>query len=168
MSRLPSRHYIENLRNINTDDYKRFSWCGKHFLAKPSDVYDGDTFTATWLVNGDVVKQRCRCLGYNSPEIHPRLNVENRENVMALAELAKKRMEELLDQDEFIVVECFKDDAFGRMLTVVYNKTNGSKSLNQIMLDEGHGCVFVSKDKKDPKLSDASPYMEMIATCPLK
>jgi endonuclease YncB( thermonuclease family) len=165
MSQLVDPDALQDLLNINPDDHEEFSWNENHFLAKPSDVYDGDTFTATWIYNDEVIKQRCRCIGYNSPEIRPRRNLPNRDQIKLEANLAKDRFTELLNQDALIVVECFRNDSFGRMLTVVYNATNGTKSLNQIMLDEGHGIVYVG-GKHDPTLSDALANDALIATCP--
>ena len=165
MSRFSNQTDLQTLLNIDPDNYEEFSWQGRQFLAKASDVYDGDTFTATWIYNGDIIKQRCRCVGYNSPEIRPRRNLQNREQIKAEAHAAKNRLTELLSQDELIVVECFEFDNFGRMLTVVYNDTNGTKSLNQIMLDENHGIVYVG-GRHDPKLSDATPDEAFINFCP--
>ena len=153
------------IQDINPDDYEDFSWAGKTFLAKASDVYDGDTFTSTWIWNGQVIKQRCRCVGYNSHEIRPRRNTRNREAVIEMAYRARDRFTELLNQDDLIIVDCFQNDNFGRMLVVVYNVSNGEKSLNQIMLEEGHGLPYEGKRKCDPKLGDSCMTEEKIKSC---
>ena len=166
MKNLQNKMEINALLNLDIEHYENFSWKGYQFLARISDVYDGDTFTATWLWKGHVIKQRCRCIGYNSPEIRPKLDTIDRETVIESAHVAKNRLNELLCQNNLILVECFENDNFGRMLTVMYNVTNGEKSLNQIMLDENHGTVYVGS-KSDPKLSDASLNKTLLNNCPV-
>lgn len=155
---------IKLLSNVDPDDYDLFSWNGGQFIAKVSDIYDGDTFTATWIWKNEVIKQRCRCVGYNSPEIRPRLNTRSRDDVILAAQRAKDRFTELLTQNEYIIVQCFENDNFGRMLTVVFNITNGDKSLNQIMIEEGHGEVY-DGGRNDPKLSDSNIDFDLLASC---
>jgi len=143
-----SNNKPNNIETINTDDIEYFTWNNLTFDAKPSNVYDGDTFSACWLYNGHIHKYRCRCSGYDSPEIKPLLSTLNREQVIRSAKNAKERFIELLNQDPYITIKCGKNEKYGRILVYVYNKTNGNKSLNQIMIDEGYGYVYNGGKKK--------------------
>ncbi len=51
------------------DDAPRYEKLRGTTLARCVDVYDGDTFTVLLLHDGRVVRRRCRCLGYDLPEM---------------------------------------------------------------------------------------------------
>jgi endonuclease YncB( thermonuclease family) len=120
-----------------------FSWKGKTFYAKPSNIYDGDTFSICWIWKDEPIKYRCRCLGYDSPEMRPLKSNPNRENEKELALAAKTRLTELLNANPngLIKVECGDFDKYGRILVTVWNEVD-TKSINQIMLDESHGKEY--------------------------
>ena len=126
-----------------------FSFVGKTFFAKPCNIYDGDTFSIIFLHNNNVIKYRCRCIDYDSPEMKPSLSNPNREKEKALAVNAKNRFTELLTKHEsgLVFVECFEFDKYGRILVQVYNMID-TKSINEIMVEEGHGKVY-DGGKKD-------------------
>ena len=109
---------------LNTDDYEYFSWENMKLVAKPCNIYDGDTFSACWYYGDKVIKYRCRCLGYDSPEMRPRLNLEGRDEVKLNALKAKERFPELLEQDSTITS--------GRVVPV--NKFKRGKKINFIIM----------------------------------
>jgi len=76
-----------------------FSFSGKTFLAKPCHVYDGDTFSSVFQYRGEWIKWRCRCLGYESPEMKPLLSKPHRDKEKELAVLARDRLEALLEKN---------------------------------------------------------------------
>lgn len=131
------------LSNVNEKDVKYFSFEGKRFTVKPCNIYDGDTFSIIFLYNGILMKYRCRCLGYDTPEMKPSLKNPNREKEKEMAKKAKERFIELLGKgkDGLVEVECFEFDKYGRILVKVYNKVD-DKSLNDIMIEEGHGLAY--------------------------
>mgnify|MGYP006408855523 FL=1 len=133
---------------LNTDDYEYFSWENMKLVAKPCNIYDGDTFSACWYYGNKVIKYRCRCLGYDSPEMRPRLNLEGRDEVKLNALKAKERFTELLEQDSTITLDCKEFDKYGRVLVNVYNATNGDKSLNDIMVEEEFGYAYFGGTKR--------------------
>ena len=136
------------ISDINPDTLSYFSWEGQRFVAKPSHIYDGDTFTSTWYYNNELVKYKCRCLGYDSSEMRPRLNNPNRDEIKIKARQDKERFIELLTQDSTIYIECGEFDKYGRLLVTIYNDTNGTKSLNDIMIEEGHGYEYYGGTKQ--------------------
>ena len=131
------------LNQVNEKDIRYFSFSGKRFFVKPCNIYDGDTFSILFLYKGEVIKYRCRCLGYDTPEMKPSLKDPNREKEKEKAREAKKRFEELLakGKDGLVEVECSDFDKYGRILVTVYNDVD-TKSINDIMIEEGHGLVY--------------------------
>lgn len=124
----------------NPKDVNYFNFDGKTFIAKPCHVYDGDTFSVIFDYKGELIKYRCRCYGYDTPEMRPSRKNPNRDKEKELALLAKKRMIELLEAhpSKLIRIECLKFDKYGRILIKAFNNVN-EKSINEIMVDEGHG-----------------------------
>ncbi len=141
---------ISNLQNITPDDIPHFNFTGKTFYAIPCNIYDGDTFSAVFEYRGEFVKYRCRCLGYDSPEIKPRLNAPNREKEVDAAKSAKIRFIELLQKNpqKIIKIECFNFDKYGRILVNIWNMVD-SDTINDIMIHEGHGIPYSGGTKQE-------------------
>jgi endonuclease YncB( thermonuclease family) len=129
---------INKLNNINSDDISIFSLNGYSTQAKVVDVYDGDTCTIVFKWEGKYRKFKCRCYGYDSPEMKPRLNIENRDEIKENAVKAKERLIELTTY--IVRVECMDFDKYGRLLVKLYK--NNNSLINDIMINEGHGYVY--------------------------
>jgi len=143
--------YLKSIKDklYENDINEYFSFVGKTFYARACNIYDGDTFSIIFLHNNEVIKYRCRCLGYDSPEMKPSLSNPNRDKEKALALNAKNRFTELLTKHEsgLVFVECFEFDKYGRILVRVYNMID-TKSINEIMVEEGNGKIY-DGGKKD-------------------
>lgn len=129
------------LENVTTPkDVNYFNFDNKTFIAKPCHVYDGDTFSVIFDYKGELIKYRCRCYGYDTPEMRPLLKNPNRLKEKELAYAAKLRMIELLEAhpSKLIKIECLKFDKYGRILIKAYNNVD-EKSINELMVEEGHG-----------------------------
>jgi endonuclease YncB( thermonuclease family) len=116
---------ISQLKSIeNKDDIKCFSFKGKTFLGLPTNVYDGDTLSIIFILNNNFIKYKCRCLGYDTPEMKPLLSNPNRDQEKRLAISAKERFIELLSKspDGIIKIECFEFDKYGRILVNIWNR----------------------------------------------
>lgn len=129
---------MNKLNNINSDDISIFSLNGYSTQAKVVDVYDGDTCTIVFKWEGKYRKFKCRCYGYDSPEMKPRLNIENRDEIKENAVKAKERLIELTA--DIVRVECMDFDKYGRLLVKLYK--NNNILINDIMINEGHGYVY--------------------------
>ena len=131
------------LKDVNTENIDYFSFKGKTFYAKPCNVYDGDTFSIVFEYRNELIKYRCRCYGYDTPEMRPSLKNPNRDHEKELAQKAKERMIELLNKHEkkIIKVECLDFDKYGRLLIKAYNNVD-ELSINEIMVNEGHGRAY--------------------------
>ena len=129
---------MNKLNNINSDDISIFSLNGYSTQAKVVDVYDGDTCTIVFKWEGKYRKFKCRCYGYDSPEMKPRLNIENIDEIKENAVKAKERLIELTTY--IVRVECMDFDKYGRLLVKLYK--NNNSLINDIMINEGHGYVY--------------------------
>lgn len=141
---------IANLVTTNPDTIPYFSFEGQTFLAVPCNIYDGDTFSIIFEYRGEVIKYRCRCLGYDSPEMKPLKTAPNREKEMEAAKAAKSRFTELLQSTpmKMIRVKCGAFDKYGRILVTVWNG-GGEDSVNDIMIREGHGRPYTGGTKEE-------------------
>jgi endonuclease YncB( thermonuclease family) len=143
--------YLKSIKDklYENDIQEYFSFVGKTFYARACNIYDGDTFSIIFLHNNEVIKYRCRCIDYDSPEMKPSLSNPNRDKEKALAVIAKNRFTELLTKHEsgLIFVECFEFDKYGRILVKAYNMID-TKSINEIMIEEGYGKIY-DGGKKD-------------------
>jgi endonuclease YncB( thermonuclease family) len=134
---------LDTLTQTERNNMKCFSFKDKIFYGYPSNVYDGDTFSFIFIYKDDILKYRCRCNGYDSPEMKPALNNPKHDNEKKLAHNAKNRFIELLEKHptKIIKVKCSEFDKYGRLLVDVWNMKD-DKSINEIMIEEGHGKVY--------------------------
>lgn len=138
------------LVNITTHkDVPYFNFDNQTYIAKPCNVYDGDTFSVIFDFKGELIKYRCRCYGYDTPEMRPSKQNPNRLKEKELAYAAKQRMIELVEAhpSKLIKIQCLKFDKYGRILIKAWNNVN-EKSINEIMVEEGHGKWY-DGGKKD-------------------
>lgn len=135
--------------NVKSEDIKYFSFEGKVFYAKHCNIYDGDTFSVIFNYKGDLIKYKVRCIGYDSPEMKPLKTNEHRILEKELALKSKMRLEELLNKHEtkLVKIECLDFDKYGRLLVYAWNMVDKT-SINQIMIEEGHGKVYFGKKKE--------------------
>jgi endonuclease YncB( thermonuclease family) len=137
---------LDNEKLLNIKDDKSipyFSFKNKTFIAKPCNIYDGDTFTSIFEYRGELIKYKCRCMGYDTAEMKPKLADKNREHEKELAHKAKDRFIELLNKhpSNLVKIECLDFDKYGRILVNVWNNID-DKSINTIMIEEGHGKPY--------------------------
>ena len=135
---------------VDTNSVPYFSFNGKTYIAKHCNIYDGDTFSVIFEYRGEMIKYRCRCIGYDCAEMKPKKSDPNRDQEKELAIKAKNRLEELLNKHEskLIKIECLNFDKYGRLLVNVYNMID-VKSINDIMIEEGHGKVYNGGTKEE-------------------
>ena len=135
---------------IDDKDIPYFTFKGKTFYAMPCHIYDGDTFSVIFDYKGELIKYKCRCMGYDTAEMKPSLTAPNREREKELAHKAKDRLIELLykHSTKLIKIECLDFDKYGRLLINVWNMVD-EQSINSIMIQEGHGKAYMggTKDK---------------------
>ena len=134
------------LYTIDDDDIPIFSLNGYKAICRVVDVYDGDSCTIIFEWEGKMRKFKCRCNGYDSPEMKPRLIIENRDQIIKNAKLAKERLYELTK--DCIRVKCLEFDKYGRLLVELYTFYS-KESINQKMINEGHGYEYHGGTKQN-------------------
>tara|TARA_B100000945_G_C20400263_1_gene606936 strand:+ start:122 stop:541 length:420 start_codon:yes stop_codon:yes gene_type:complete len=123
----------------NLSDKPRFENLQKNIYAKVISVYDGDTFTIVMIHNRQIVRRRCRCIGYDSPEIKGSGDEEKKRAIDA-----KLFIEAYLPKKIFRL-KTYGSDKYGRLL-VDYKKRG--KSLKDVMIENGHGYEYYGGKKK--------------------
>lgn len=144
----PVKKAKKDLKPILPANVEYFSFKGKTFYAKFCNVYDGDTFTAVFKYNSEIIKYRCRCFGYDSPEMRQPANATNRNKKKELARNARDRLVDLLGKHEsqLIRIECLDFDKYGRILVIVHNMVD-EDSINTTMVKEGYGKEYYGGTK---------------------
>ncbi len=143
----------DKLKSIDHKKIPLFSFKDKVIIARVVDVYDGDTFTALFEYNGEIMKYKCRAMGYDCAEMKPKKDDPNRDQEKALALKAKNRFIELIGgEDSMIQMKCLEFDKYGRILTYVYpldGDVQNDESINNIMIREGHGKAYSGGTKEE-------------------
>lgn len=149
MSQNPIIETEEQLNNCN-NDCALFTFNGEVHLAKVVKCYDGDTFHCIFMHDGKLQKFHIRMYGYDSCEMKPSLSIPLKERLelKRKAELAKKRIEELI-LNKNVYLFCMDFDKYGRILGNVKININDKKTINDIMLEEGHGYAYFGGTKRD-------------------
>lgn len=150
--------FCDSLKNCTFDNINELSLEGKQKKCKVVRVYDGDTLWLATKIYGSYYKLKVRMMGYDSPELKPKLNIVGREQEINAAQLAKSKLESLI-LDEIVSVKFFKNDKYGRPLCNIYlYKTKycifkyiDNKSINSIMIEEGHGYKYSGGTKQKYK-----------------
>ena len=142
-------NFKSRLKHSTYENTEEFTLNGLTKKCKILKVYDGDTLWLSTKLFDKLYKFKIRMMGYDSPEMKPRLNNPNRELEIEAAIRAKNRLEELI-LNKIVNVKFHKDDKYGRPLCTIYTyKTNGyickSKTIiniNSIMIEEGFGYSY--------------------------
>jgi hypothetical protein len=134
--------YYDNKKlKILNNDIPFFSLDGQTFQSKIVDIYDGDTCSIVIKLDGKYLKFKLRCLGYDSPEIKPPLNTENRLQLIDLAiksrnyfisrvtncdidllkHYSKKEIKELImNNTKLVTLKTHGWDKYGRLLGEIF------------------------------------------------
>ena len=110
-----------------------------------SSVYDGDTFTVLYSDGGRLYRRRCRCKGYDSPELR-----SNNEHEKQCATLARDFLKSVLPNGVFRLKVC-GNDKYGRWLVDVKIRKHlcdSGRQLQDIMIESGHAQAYDGGTKK--------------------
>lgn len=135
---------FNQLAKINPKDVDLFSLKGKRYPCRIVSVYDGDTCTALFKMDNKYVKFKVRMLGYDSPELKPRLNIPDREKIIENAIIAKKALITKTENQNIILL-CDSWDKYGRLLGTLYD---GNLNINNWMIKNGYGYKYDGGKKK--------------------
>lgn len=129
----------------------KFSLDGLTKLCKVVDVYDGDTCRVVFEHNGCFNKWTVRLSGYDTPEIRPRKNLENRDAIKARAIESKNFLKSQIMSypEQLVFIKCYSFDKYGRLLGEIFKEKDCVESVNSIMIREGYGYVYNGGTKKN-------------------
>ena len=139
--------YYLNKQDNNTEP---FTIVGK-YRCKVVNVYDGDTCKIVMRYNGNYKRFNVRMNGYDSPEMKPSKSNKNRDKEIADAKRAKEYLCSLVckDKNQLVYINCNGLDKYGRLLGELYIRRNDNKSVNSIMIENGHGYKYDGGTKKN-------------------
>jgi endonuclease YncB( thermonuclease family) len=78
--------------------------------------------------------------GIDTPELHPGLNVPNRDNIIERANKAKNYLKEEI-QDKILFIEITGEDKYGRLLGTLYYQGDDD-SINDKMIKLGYAVSY--------------------------
>lgn len=130
---------------VRADSAPKFSFDGEFHKCRVIDCYDGDTITVVFWHNRKYQQFKIRMMGYDSPEKRSKNPAEKEAALQA-----KQYLEELILQ-KHVFLDCHKFDKYGRLLGTVYLNRFKGESVNQMMMDAGHGYPYLGGTKKEFK-----------------
>lgn len=123
---------------------------GYYSVAKVVSVYDGDTCRVVIPFNDKFYKWNVRLDGYDTPEMRPSRSKPNREQEIMAAKEAKKFLISLVmaEPNQIVYIKCKNFDKYGRLLASIYIEPNDTVSVNDMMIQNGHGYVYNGGTKR--------------------
>lgn len=139
---------LEELDDYNKDNTEFFSLNGETHLAKIIKCYDGDTIHCIFKHNDTYQKFRIRMFGYDSPEMRPSKKIKKsiRLDIKSRAKLAKRALEDII-LHKIVIIECMEFDKYGRLLAGVRVNKDDEKTVNEMMVELGHGKEYYGGKK---------------------
>ena len=150
----------------STNDTPLFNFEGQEFYAKVVDVYDGDTCSIVIRLNNNWTKFKVRALGYDTPEMKPPKNADNREELINMAiksrnyfvskvsncklnldtHYNKKELKEIVNKNTKIIqVKSHGWDKYGRLLGEIFTD---NININNDMIEKKYGYAYDGGTKK--------------------
>lgn len=114
-----------------------------HYRCLVLRVVDGDTVMLLQdKGNYHYSVLKVRLAGIDAPEKRPRIgSPKQRAHEKVLAEAATRRLEELIGGQE-VIIRTEKTGKFGRYLSRIYLPGSIERTVNQVLLEEGHAVVY--------------------------
>jgi endonuclease YncB( thermonuclease family) len=153
----------DELRNALDGTTEEFSLEGKVLRAKVVSLYDADTCRVVFHQNNTLVKYTVRMVGIDTPEMRPSRSNPDRLKEKRAAKIARNRMaqfltnapielmgsytksqfQDLIDKNTRIIDLHAKEfDKYGRLLALLYDSENDSKSANERLVEEGYALSY--------------------------
>lgn len=136
----PPQNLEDELRKVNVDDIKYFSFAGIKTYARVVSVYDGDSVELVWKYKNEFIRNKTHLCGMRTPEIRTKNLKEKEEGFKA-----KARLQELVE-NKIVKVVFSQFDNFGKPLVTLYDK-DWKISINEQMVKEGFAEVYTKRKK---------------------
>ena len=142
-------YHTKDLLKNSFDNLKKFTFEGIITKAKVIDVYDGDTVTIVFYFQDIPIKDTFRMIGYDSPEIKPRKDMQNRNLHITAAKYVKEFLKNKL-LNQIVWVKFSQEEKYGRLMGNMYlinpnskNKFIGNEDcINELMVVNGYGKQY--------------------------
>lgn len=108
--------------------------------------YDGDTCKMAVEWRGVVGRITVRMNGYDSPEMKPPVSNPDRDEIKKKAVKAKEALKSYLNGITWLRFDGF--DKYGRVLGTLFQTKEDTLSVNQKMIDDGHGYAYTGGTKQ--------------------
>jgi endonuclease YncB( thermonuclease family) len=132
-------------KKLNTDkvnnDIPLFNFKGKKKICKVVDIYDGDTCKVVFYHGGKLWRWNVRLYNLDTPEFRVSKNDPEREIKKQKAIEARDYLRDLI-LNKIVWIHCDDFDKYGRLLGIFYLEKNSEKSVNDLMLENGHGYAY--------------------------
>lgn len=137
----PFEHTQLRVDELTEENTIPLTMAGHIIKAKILRVVDGDTVILGYIILGTAWRSRCRCAGYNSPELRDKDPAQR-----AAALMAKDYLFTLVE-GRIYDVEFLSEDKFGRELVRIRIPSGESdmkyRYLDDIMIEKGYGAPFM-------------------------
>jgi endonuclease YncB( thermonuclease family) len=123
-----------------------FTFKGKTLKGYVLDCYDGDTITCSIFIMDNYYSFKVRLYGIDTPEIKQSSSLPDEQRKKNKTDAIKSKnfvIENVLN--EFVTLECFEYDKYGRILANVYFGNN--QLLNQLLIDNGLAVAYFGGTK---------------------
>ena len=81
--------------------------------------------------------------------MRPRKTVENRAEIIEKAKAARDYLKSLImNEDQLIYIKCHDFDKYGRLLGEIFLNQSDTKSVNEMMVENGYGYAYHGGKKK--------------------
>lgn len=143
---------MEAFKNLTYDNTPTFTLKGKNYDCKVLDIYDGDTITVAYYLEGfDYVKSNIRLMGIDTPEMkgeQRNMGIKARNHLIKLLtninidkEYTRKEIRQLINNsNENIINVLFLDfDKYGRPLATLYKNGN---NINESLVKDGYAKKY--------------------------
>jgi len=148
-----SNNNSEIIEKLKTKDITTptLSLDGYFTIAKVVSVYDGDTCRVVIPYKDDFYKWNVRLDGYDTPEMRPSKSKPNRDKEIEAAKEAKKFLisKVMSTPEQLIFIKCKNFDKYGRLLADIYLNMKDTISVNDLMVQNGHGYLYNGGTKKE-------------------
>jgi micrococcal nuclease len=114
-----------------------FTFDDENHMCKIVKCYDGDTVHCIFKHNKKYQRFKIRMYGYNTPELRDKDPI-----IKANAYKAKARITDLL-LNKIVYIQCKGFDKYGRVLGIIKINKTDPLTVNQLMVNEGHGVVYM-------------------------
>lgn len=147
---------IKNIKNIFKSNSSKLSNCdnntpmfsleGEMKLCKVVDIYDGDTCKVVFKLKDKLYRWNVRMNGYDSPEMRVSKSNPRRDVIKQKAILARDYLSSLV-KNQLVYIKCGEFDKYGRLLGTLYINKNDNVSVNDMMVENGHGYSYFGGTK---------------------